>query len=150
MLAWFRLLETLFSRSFSDKNIARMLQCTIHIGRGAEPGSLAPAAPLYHTRTMHILIFDLRACSLCSSAPSPNSMSKSDRRSFDRPCESEKINFEMGVWGDAAPRQSFPACRHLREWYDIHSIIRRTCTLGIKHQRSNFNVHHFLMLPLLS
>ena len=71
MRAWLRLLETLFLRSFSDKNIARMLQCTIHIGSGAEPGSLAPAAPLYHTRNMHILIFDLRASSLCSSAPLP-------------------------------------------------------------------------------
>ena len=150
MLAWFRLLETLFSRSFSDKNIARMLQCTIHIGSGAEPGSLASAAPLYHTRTMHILIFDLRACSLCSSAPSPNSMLKSEERSFDRPCASEKINIEMGGWGDTAPRQFFPACRHVRERYDIHSIIRRTCALRMKNQRSNFNVHHFLMLPLLS
>ena len=71
MLVWFRLLATLFSRRLSDNNIARILQCTIHIGSGAEPGSLAPAAPLYHTRTMHISIFDLRACILCSSAPPP-------------------------------------------------------------------------------
>ena len=150
MLAWFRLLETLFSRSFSDKNIACILQCTIHIGSGAEPGSLAPAAPLYHTRTMHILIFDLRACSLCSSAPSPNSMLKSEKRSFDRPRESENFNIEMGGRGNAAPRQFFPACRHVRERCDIHSIIRRTCAFGAKNQRSNFNVHHFSMLPLLS
>ena len=86
-----------FRAASQTKNIARMLQCTIHIGSGAEPGSLAPAAPLYHTRTMHVLIFDLRACSLCSSAPSPNSMLKSERRNFDRPCESERISIEMGA-----------------------------------------------------
>ena len=97
-----------------------------------------------------VRFFDPHACSLCSSAPSPNSMLKSERRSFDRPCESEKINIEMGGWGDAAPRQFFPACRHVRERYDIHSIIRRTFAFGMKIQRYNFNVHHSLMLPLLS
>ena len=49
----------------------------------------------------------------------------------------------MGGWGDAGPRQLPPARSHSREWYDIHSIIRRTCALSIKKSTIQFQCTAF-------